>query len=74
MRTELRVENVENIVRLAATHISQIQAQMQVNNGELIVFPVMTAHSQQHHTPKSAQSLKKIRVRSPRGTRKTVSA
>jgi hypothetical protein len=35
MRTELRVENVESLVRLAAANISQIQVQMQANNGEL---------------------------------------
>jgi hypothetical protein len=74
MRTELRVENVENIVRLAATNISQIQVQMQVNNGELIVCPVVTVHSHQPPAPKSARSISKSRVRPPRGTPKTVSA
>jgi hypothetical protein len=34
MRTEVRVENVESMVRLAVEHISRLQAQMQASNGK----------------------------------------
>jgi hypothetical protein len=44
MRTELRVESVERLVRLAAANISQIQVQMQANNGELLFGPVVTVY------------------------------
>jgi hypothetical protein len=44
MRTELRVENVENLVRLAAANISQIQVQMEANNGEFWFCPVLTMY------------------------------
>jgi hypothetical protein len=34
MRTEIRVENVETMVRLAVGNISRLQDQVQANNGE----------------------------------------
>jgi hypothetical protein len=73
MRTELRVENVENLVRLAVANISQIQVQMEANNGELWFYRVDHVRSQWPGTPKSAPRSTKRYVLKQKEMLRTVS-
>jgi hypothetical protein len=73
MRTEIRVENVETLVRLAVEHMSRLEAHVQANNGKRGLCSLSGHALTNPLKMQNTQSLKKSFVSNPKGLLRTVS-